>query len=113
MKAFQLITLLCLILYSYQQCGNLNNAKKEDCKPDNLSSDEKQKGAEYCCFFKNGDSTACLPFTKYQYKNVKDIIKVNSLNFQAILSGEYNDISIDCKALYIQISLLSILLLLL
>ncbi len=109
MKVFQLIALLCLILYSYQVC-NKNNAKQEDCKADNLSSSEKSKGDEYCCFAKAGDNTSCMPLTKYQYKNIKDFIKM------MLLAGSdkgFNDLSIDCKALYLQISLLSILLFLL
>ena len=109
MKVFQLIALLCLILYSYQVC-NKNNAKQEDCKADNLSSSEKEIGAEYCCFSKVGDETSCLPLTKYQYKNIKDLIKMMRL----FPSDKFvDDLSIDCKALYLQISLLSILLFLL
>jgi len=109
MKVFQLIALLCLILYSYQECSN-TNVKQEDCKADNLSSREKEKGVEYCCFAKAGDETSCFPLTKYQYKNIKDYIKMMRL----IASDKgFNDLSIDCKALYLQISLLSILLFLL
>lgn len=109
MKVFQLIALLCLILYSYQECSN-SNVKQEDCKADNLSSGEKGIGAEYCCFSKAKDSTFCMPLTKYQYKNIKDVIKI----YRLIPSDKgYDDLSIDCKALYLQISLLSILLFLL
>ena len=109
MKVFQLIALLCLILYSYQECSN-SNVKQEDCKADNLSSREKKIGAEYCCFAKAGDETLCFPLTKYQYKNIKDMIKMMRL-FPS--DKGFNDLSIDCKALYLQISLLSILLFLL
>lgn len=109
MKVFQLIALLCLILYSYQECSK-NNAKQEDCKADNLSSSEKNKGAEYCCLFKASDDTSCSPLTKYQYKNIKDYIKILRL---MVSDKGFNDLSIDCKALYLQISLLSILLFLL
>lgn len=109
MKVFQLITFLCLIIYAYQQCTKGREAKKEDCTADKLSSDEKKVGREYCCFAKQGDTTSCVALTKYKYENIKDYIKLSSLMAQ---TSTEEDISIDCKALYLQISLLSILLLL-
>ena len=106
MKTFQLLALLCLIIYTYQDCHNENNPKKEDCKTENFNDIEK-KNAEYCCFIKDGDDTACSALSKYQYKHIKDMIK------NARLEGSGDDYSIDCKSLYLQISLLSLLLLLL
>ena len=106
MKTFQLLALLCLILYSNQSCEK-DSAKKEDCKTENFD-DEEKKYAEYCCFAKGGeDDGSCVAYTKYQYKHIKDIIKYGRLN------GASDDYSIDCKSLYLQISLLSLLLLLL
>ena len=105
MKTFQLLALLCLIIYTYQTCEK-HNANKEDCKAENLDDDEK-KTAEYCCFIKDGDDTVCSALSKYQYKHIKDIIKYGRLD------GADDDYSIDCKSLYLQISLLSLLLLLL
>ena len=106
MKTFQLLALLCLILYSNQKCEK-SNAKKEDCKTENLDAEEK-KYAEYCCFVKDGeDDGSCEAYSKYQYKHIKDVIKYSRLD------GESDDLSIDCKSLYLQISLLSLLLLLL
>ena len=106
MKTFQLLALLCLIIYTYQTCEK-HNANKEDCKAENLDDDEK-KTAEYCCFFKDGDDTWCDSLSEYRYKHIKDVIKVARLE-----EGVDDDYSIDCKSLYLQISLLSLLLLLL
>jgi hypothetical protein len=106
MKTFQLLALLCLIIYTYQTCEK-RHANKEECKAENLD-DEEKKTAEYCCFSKGGeDDGSCSPYTKYQYKHIKDLIKYGRLN------GADDDYSIDCKSLYLQISLLSLLLLLL
>jgi len=87
MKAFQLITFLCLIIYAYQTCASTKATKKEDCT----------------------DNTGCSPISKYKYKNIKDYIKILRLTTPGADSIE---LSIDCKSLYLQISLLSILLLL-
>ena len=106
MKTFQLLAFLCLIIFTYQLCSKYD-AKKEDCKAENLSDDEK-KLAEYCCFFKDGDNTWCGPLSEYRYKHIKDVIKISRLE-----NGYDEDYSIDCKSLYLQISLLSLLLLLL
>ena len=107
MKTFQLIALLCLIIYTYQQtyCSK-STTNKEDCKAENLHSTEKDAGKEYCCYYKNGNNTGCSALSKYQYKHIKDYIEVQ------LLRGYKDDYSIDCKSLYLQISLLSILLLL-
>jgi hypothetical protein len=103
MKFFELIILLCLILFSYQRCRD--GQKKEDCK---LSDEDKEDGDEYCCFVEDGDDKNCVGLTKYQYKHIKDFAKLQRL--QGVAS---EDSKIDCKSLYLQISLLSILLLLL
>ena len=103
MKTFQILALLCLIIYTYQRCGG---ETKENCKVENLSDDEK-KTAEYCCFVKGGwDGDECEAYSKYQYKHIKEIIKNARL-------GGLEDYSVDCKSLYLQISVLSLLLLLL
>jgi hypothetical protein len=106
MKTFQLLALLCLIIFTYQLCYK-DDANKEDCKAENLS-DEEKKTAEYCCFFKDGDDTWCSPLSEYRYKHIKDVIKMERLE-----EGYDENYSIDCKSLYLQISLLSLLLLLL
>jgi hypothetical protein len=103
MKFFELIILLCLIIFTYQHCRD--GHKKEDCK---LSDEDKEGGDDYCCFVEDGDSKDCIGITKYQYKHIKDLVKMQRLQGDAS-----EDSTIDCKSLYLQISLLSILLLLL
>ena len=83
-----------------------NLKTNKDCKKENLSDTEK-KTAEYCCFIKDSEGTVCSALSKYQYKHIKDMIK------NARLEGSGDDYSIDCKSLYLEISLLSLLLLLL
>ena len=106
MKTFQILALFCLIIYTYQKCEKYN-AKKEDCKTENFDETEK-KTAKYCCFKKGGlDDDSCEAFSEYRYKHIKDVIKLARLN------GNGEDYSIDCKSLYLQISALSLLLILL
>jgi hypothetical protein len=108
MKAFQLICILCLFIYTYQQCFKLN-AQKEDCKKENFDSDEKEAKKEYCCYYKNGDTTACTSLTKYQYEHIKDWVKSQKLS-------DYNikdDAEIDCKSFYLEFNILVLLFILL
>lgn len=102
MKIFQLIFLLVLIIFTYQKdCDDFD--KKEECKAENLSSDDKKAGKEYCCFYKNDDDSGCTSLTKYQYKHMKDYVKYNKLN------GNREDATIDCKSFYLEISILIVL----
>lgn len=103
MKFFELIILLCLIIFTYQHCED--ESTKENCK---LTDHDKEEGYDYCCFVEDGDSKNCVGLTKYQYKHIKDYAKLQRLE-----GGASEDSTIDCKSLYLQISLLSILLLLL
>ena len=110
MKSLEIIIVLCLIIFTYQACGGPAN-KKEDCKAENLGTSEKDKGYEYCCYAEiNDNAKGCLALSKYQYENIKDYIKNFKLNAEVPVS---EDTKIDCKSLYLEISLLSILLLLL
>ena len=107
MKIIQVIALLYLISFTYQDCSDYS--QKDDCKSNNLSQDEKDEGAEYCCFKKDAYSSVykdghCKPLTKYQYKHIKDYIKTD------LLAGSHEDTSIDCKSFYLEISLISLLL---
>ena len=108
MKFFELIIVLCLIIFTYQDpdCDDDNDGtKKEDCK---LSDDDKENGDEYWCYIEDGDQKMCQALNKYQYKHIKDYAK-----YMRLMGGISEDAEIDCKSLYLQISLLSILLLLL
>ena len=104
MKIFQLIIVLCLVIFSYQNCDG--NTKKEDCK---LSDTDKDNDLAYCCFVEDGDAKYCHGITKYQYKHLKDYGKLK------LLTGDVKneDVKIDCKSFYLQIKIISILLLLL
>ena len=109
MKSLEIIIVLCLIIFTYQDCDQGNGVKKEDCKAENLDEvTEKKLGYEYCCYVEDGDDKECVPLTKYQYKNIKDFVKLQKLTYPYS-----EDTKIDCKSLYLEISLLSILLLLL
>ena len=106
MKYLEIIIVLCLIIFTYQDCER--ETKKEDCKAEKLSNSEKEGGAEYCCYVEGVINTVCIPLRKYQYNNIKDFVKTMKL------MGLFNDdAKIDCKSLYLGISLLSFLLLLL
>ena len=102
MKIYQIVIALSLIIFSYQVCEG--STKKEDCK----LSDEEKKQYDYCCFVEDGDKKHCEGLTKYQYKHIKDYGKMMMLAGQA---GE--DTKIDCNSIYLQLSIISSLLLLL
>jgi hypothetical protein len=106
MKYLEIIIVLCLIILTYQSCES--GTKKEDCKAENLSNSEKEKGAEYCCYAEGVINPVCITLSKYQYNNIKDYIK--KMKLIGLFS---DDAKIDCKSLYLGISLLSFLLLLL
>jgi len=101
MKIYQIVIALSLIIFSYQACEG--SSKKEDCK----LSDEEKKKYDYCCFAENGDNKSCVGLTKYQYKHIKDFVKLQKLE------GTDEDAKIDCNSIYLQLSIISSLLLLL
>lgn len=102
MKIFQLICLLVLIIFTFQKdCDDYE--KKEECKTENLSTDDKNDGKEYCCFYKNGDYSGCTSLTKYQYKHMKNLVKYYKIK------GYREDATIDCKSFYLEISILIVL----
>ena len=98
MKMIKIFLLAYLFIYSYQDCSK-SDAKKEDCKNDNLSTDEKEAGEEYCCFVENGNSKRCNGYTKYQYEHIGDLIKLSRLQ------GADDKLSIDCNSLNLKISI--------
>ena len=71
-----------------------------------LTEEDKQNGAEYCCFYKEGNDLECTAETKESYKAAKAL-------FDSIKS--YGDV-LDCgksKAGYIFLSVLSFILIIL
>ena len=109
MKTFQLICILYLFIYTYQQQCSKSNVQKADCKKEDLSTIEKEEKKEYCCFYKNGDSTACTGLTKYQYDHIKDWVKYKKLTSHTIK----DDAEIDCKSFYLEFNILVLLFILL
>ena len=107
MKTFQLICILCLFIYTYQQCSK-SNVQKADCKKENLNDHEKDEKQEYCCYYKNGDYTACTGLTKYQYEHIKDYAK-----YKKLTSNVKDDAEIDCKSFYLEFNILILLFILL
>ena len=108
MKTFQLICILYLFIYTCQQCYKGSDAKKEDCKKENLIAGEKDLHQEYCCYYKNGDSTSCIGLTKYQYDHIKDFVKYSKLT-----ENVKDDAEIDCKSFYLEFNILVLLFILL
>jgi len=104
MKIFPFVIVLCLIIFSYQNCDNGN--KKEDCK---LSETDKENGIEYCCFLENPAPRvkSCHGLTKYQYKHIKDYAK-----FMRLSGTVVEEAKLDCNSKYFQLSIISLLLLL-
>ena len=114
MNKIQFITLLVLIIYSYEICykGDTTSSTKEECLKSELDEDEKELGYQYCCFMKDDfkyTDGACVPLTKPQYKNIKDFIKSHEMIDQP---PPVNGI-IECKSFYLKIGLLSLIFLLL
>ena len=107
MKTFHIFCILCLFIYTYQQCSK-SDAQKSDCKKENLSPSEKDDKKEYCCYYKNGDSARCTGLTKYQYDHIKDFVK-----YKKLTSNVKDDAEIDCKSFYLEFNILVLLFILL
>ena len=113
MKFYQIIFLLFLMtnfVNSTTDCdpeGGLNPSGQKDCKDLNLDFQEDLK---YCCFLKMKDGSneakTCIPLTDAEYKDIKQTIK----KFEEE-GGKVKDL--DCKSIYLQFSLISLLFLIL
>ena len=88
---------------SYSGCESVTPRSKSDCV---LTEEDKQNGAEYCCFYKDGNDLECSAETKESYQAAKVL-------FDALKSE--GDV-LDCgtsKAGYIYLSVLSFILIIL
>jgi len=109
MKFYNIILFASLILYILSdECeGKESASSKKDCK------DLKTDGYK-CCFIKvkdkDGESSGCTTVSKENYDNIKDYIK------KWEEEGKSEDLKIkklDCKSIYLELSVLSFILLLL
>lgn len=101
-KAFFLLLITFLISqYDGRICEDITAlpAKASDC-----NDREKGEGIYRCCYLEASGLKMCAPFNKEQYDAIADAI-------DQYKNQGYNDISIDCGANYIMLSLISLMLL--
>lgn len=100
-KAFFLLLITFLISqYDGRICSDITAAptKASDC-----NDREKEAGTYRCCYFEASGLKMCVPFNKEQYDAIADAI-------DQYKNQGYKDISIDCGANYIMLSLISLIL---
>ena len=107
MKFYNIILFASLILYILSiSCNAKDSAgSSDDCK--DLPSGYTDG---HCCFVKGkkdgNDVAVCIPLKKSEYDNIKDYIKS--------LEDDGADVKkLDCKSIYLELSILSFILLLL
>jgi hypothetical protein len=108
MKFYNIIFFASLILYILSSdCSNKKNAESsKDCQDLETSDSDG-----HCCFAKGKDKNSsqvsmCISVTKNDYDNIKEYKK--SLEGQGYVVDK-----LDCKSIYLELSLLSFILLLL
>ena len=113
---FIFIISLCIILIN-SACQNEQETVKirdeDDCINRSFSTEEKNNGAYKCCFLKyyvddndyDGRYYDCIVLDNSQYNNIKNVRNYYERQFHA----EY--VNIDCKANYLEITLLGLILL--
>jgi len=97
-----------LSIYSAEKCDveRSSGSSAKDC-----NKYEKEDGFPYCCYYKikgdDGENEGCIPLTKDNYDKIKDYIKT-------IENNEHVDIKkLDCKSIYLELSILGFIFLLL
>ena len=111
MKTLQFWIFLILFIYISSDCYGINPNSAADCKDEALEDKRKANGV-HCCYLtykKTHDNTErkkCTEISKVAYKNIKDFIK-----YEEILDSDIYEVSIDCKAIYLQFSLIILFLL--
>ena len=109
MKFYKIILFVSIILTIYSEDCEIGDVEADSIKDcDKL---DKITGYPYCCFLKgknqNGEETkTCAPLTKNEYDNIKDYKK----GLEA-LGAKIK--KIDCKSIYLELSILSFIFLLL
>lgn len=109
MTKLQFFIFLILVAYIHSSCSGTASSAG-DCKDDMLS--DIQKGNEmHCCYVTskglsdNQEYKNCDAISKVGYENLGDYIKYSEM------MGLGKDVSVDCKSLYLQFSLISLFLL--
>lgn len=100
-KAFFLLLITFLISqYDGRICEDITAlpTKASDC-----NDREKEEGTYRCCYLDASGLKMCVPFNKEQYDAIADAI-------DQYKNQGYKDISIDCGANYIMLSLISLIL---
>ena len=112
MKILQLLIFLILFIYiSSDACRAINPSNAADCKDEVLENKKKDNGV-HCCYFTykeaedNTETKGCVEVSKVGYENIKDYIKNMEIN-----NEDAYDVNVDCKAIYLQFSLIILFLL--
>lgn len=107
----KLIHILCFfLLIEYIAC--LCSKQVTDPSVDNCKN--ANSGDGYCCYLeapKRSTSKGCYPLTKYQYDNIKTIVKSMKVFGGDNQDTEDKKVKIDCKSFYLQISSIILILL--
>ena len=112
MKSLQFLIFLVLFIYiSSSGCYGINPTRAADCKDEALEDKRKANGV-HCCYLTYKQASdgeehkSCIEISKSAYKNMKDYIK-----YCEMMDEEDYDYSVDCKAVYLQFSLIILFLL--
>ena len=111
MKTIQFLIFLILFIYISSGCDDINPNSAADCKDEALENKKKDNGV-HCCYLTNKQASdgveqkSCIEVSKSAYKNIKDFIK-----FSEMIDYSNYDYSVDCKAIYLQFSLIILFLL--
>ena len=111
-KCYILLILLCSVIFVYsttlKDCDGIKASSTYDCV--DLYSQSDREGGYYCCYEKakkNGVSKSeCVMLLEDEYDDIKNYIG-------NIKDQGFTDVSVDCKSFYLQLGVLSLLLILL
>ena len=72
--SFIAILLICqLVLTAQKSCSSIKPDSSSDCV---LSSSDKDKGYDYCCYEALGDIEECTAYTEEQYQEEKEAVEL-------------------------------------
>ena len=96
-----------LIEYITCDCNTVTDPSENNCK-------NAKTGDRYCCYYetpKSSTTKGCISFSKYQYDNIKTIVKSWKTFGGDDGDKEDKDVKINCKSFYLQISSIILILL--